>query len=92
MGKRPAQGDLISGSALHDLSLPDMPQGRLHHGAPVGVLDVGSNSVRLVIYEHLSRSLTPLFNEKISCALNGSTPSPGITRSEVPSGNNCQLC
>lgn len=69
MGKRPAQGELISGSALHDLSLPDMPQGRLHHGAPVGVLDVGSNSVRLVIYEHLSRSLTPLFNEKISCQL-----------------------
>lgn len=36
---------------------------------PVGVLDIGSNSVRLVIYERLSRSLTPLYNEKSSCTL-----------------------
>lgn len=36
---------------------------------PVAVLDIGSNSVRLVVYERLSRSLTPLFNEKASCTL-----------------------
>ena len=38
-------------------------------GAPVAVIDIGSNSVRLVIYEALTRSLTPLFNEKILCGL-----------------------
>lgn len=38
-------------------------------GAPVAVLDIGSNSVRLVVYERLSRALTPLFNEKASCSL-----------------------
>jgi len=37
--------------------------------ASVAVLDIGSNSVRLVIYEHLGRTLTPLFNEKANCTL-----------------------
>lgn len=36
---------------------------------PVAVLDIGSNSVRMVVYERLSRALTPLFNEKSACAL-----------------------
>jgi len=36
---------------------------------PVGIVDVGSNSVRLVVYEKLSRSPTPIFNEKSLCAL-----------------------
>ena len=39
------------------------------HKAPVAVLDIGSNSVRLVVYEHHGRTLTPLFNEKATCAL-----------------------
>jgi hypothetical protein len=33
------------------------------------VLDIGSNSVRLVVYERHARSLTPLYNEKSACAL-----------------------
>lgn len=44
-------------------------QGRLRKLVPVGIVDIGSNSVRLVIYEGLSRSPTPLFNEKILCGL-----------------------
>ncbi len=36
---------------------------------PVAVFDIGSNSVRLVVYERLSRNLTPLFNEKALCGL-----------------------
>lgn len=43
--------------------------GRLVAGAPVAVIDIGSNSVRLVVYERLSRSPTPIFNEKASCGL-----------------------
>ncbi|MDR6951914.1 exopolyphosphatase/guanosine-5'-triphosphate,3'-diphosphate pyrophosphatase [Ancylobacter sp. 3268] len=38
-------------------------------GTPVAVIDIGSNSVRLVVYERLARSPTPIFNEKASCAL-----------------------
>ncbi|MCD2470831.1 Ppx/GppA family phosphatase [Jiella sp. MQZ9-1] len=36
---------------------------------PVAVIDIGSNSVRLVIYEGLARSLTVLFNEKVLSGL-----------------------
>ncbi|MBV6657887.1 MAG: Ppx/GppA family phosphatase [Devosiaceae bacterium] len=44
-------------------------QGRLHGYGPVAVIDIGSNSVRLVAYERLSRALTPLYNEKVLCGL-----------------------
>jgi exopolyphosphatase / guanosine-5'-triphosphate,3'-diphosphate pyrophosphatase len=44
-------------------------QGRLDYGAPIAVVDIGSNSVRLVVYEGLTRSPTALFNEKALCGL-----------------------
>ena len=31
---------------------------------PIAVIDIGSNSVRLVVYERLARDLAPIFNEK----------------------------
>jgi exopolyphosphatase/guanosine-5'-triphosphate,3'-diphosphate pyrophosphatase len=36
---------------------------------PVGVLDVGSNSIRLVVFEHAGRAPQPIFNEKVLCGL-----------------------
>ena len=36
---------------------------------PIAVVDIGSNSVRLVVYDGLRRSPTPVFNEKILCGL-----------------------
>ena len=44
-------------------------QGRLPQRIPVAVVDIGSNSVRLVIYEGNARSLTVLFNEKVLSGL-----------------------
>lgn len=44
-------------------------QGRLPGIHPVSVVDIGSNSVRLVIYEGLSRTPSVLFNEKVLCGL-----------------------
>jgi exopolyphosphatase/guanosine-5'-triphosphate,3'-diphosphate pyrophosphatase len=44
-------------------------QGRIKGARAVAVLDIGSNSVRLVVYERHARALTPLYNEKSSCAL-----------------------
>ncbi|SRR5579883_491807 len=35
----------------------------------VGVIDIGSNSVRLVVYDSLSRAPLPLLNEKVLCGL-----------------------
>lgn len=37
--------------------------------SPVAVVDIGSNSVRLVIYDRLWRSPATLFNEKSLCAI-----------------------
>lgn len=36
---------------------------------PVAVIDIGSNSIRLVIYENEMRTPTPLLNEKLLCGL-----------------------
>jgi exopolyphosphatase/guanosine-5'-triphosphate,3'-diphosphate pyrophosphatase len=35
----------------------------------VGVIDIGSNSLRLVVYDGLTRAPVPLFNEKAMCGL-----------------------
>jgi len=44
---------------------------------PLGVIDIGSNSVRLVVYEGAVRSPTPLFNEKVLCGLGRSIATTG---------------
>ncbi|MCP4182124.1 MAG: Ppx/GppA family phosphatase [Hyphomicrobiales bacterium] len=44
-------------------------QGRLTSRQPVAVIDIGSNSVRQVIYEGLTRAPAVLFNEKVLCGL-----------------------
>lgn len=44
-------------------------QGRIAGAKPVAVLDIGSNSVRLVVYERLARALTVLYNEKSASTL-----------------------
>jgi exopolyphosphatase/guanosine-5'-triphosphate,3'-diphosphate pyrophosphatase len=50
---------------------------------PIGVIDIGSNSVRLVVYEGAVRSPTPLFNEKVLCGLGRSVASTGALDSEA---------
>lgn len=44
---------------------------------PLGVIDIGSNSVRLVVYEGAVRAPTPIFNEKVLCGLGRSVASTG---------------
>jgi exopolyphosphatase/guanosine-5'-triphosphate,3'-diphosphate pyrophosphatase len=52
-------------------------QGRIKGALPVAVLDIGSNSVRLVVYERHARALTVLYNEKTACALGRGMASTG---------------
>ena len=59
--------------------------GRLTDRPSIGVIDIGSNSVRLVVYEGLSRSPTPLFNEKVLCGLGKTIASRGKLGSEAKS-------
>ncbi len=58
-------------------------QGRLDCGPPVAVVDIGSNSVRLVVYEGLTRSPTPLFNEKALCGLGREVQSTGLLAADA---------
>jgi exopolyphosphatase/guanosine-5'-triphosphate,3'-diphosphate pyrophosphatase len=53
-------------------------QGRMDNGPPVAVIDIGSNSVRLVVYEGLTRSLTPIFNEKVLAGLGREVLTTGL--------------
>jgi exopolyphosphatase/guanosine-5'-triphosphate,3'-diphosphate pyrophosphatase len=57
--------------------------GRLHHGPPLAVVDIGSNSVRLVVYEGLSRSPTALFNEKVLCGLGREVQTTGLLAADA---------
>ncbi len=52
-------------------------QGRLQDRRPVSVIDIGSNSIRLVVYEGLSRAPTLLFNEKMLAGLGKGIVSTG---------------
>ena len=56
-------------AAAEVAAAPEFAPGRIHGGGPVAIVDIGSNSVRLVVYEHLGRAATPLFNEKELCGL-----------------------
>ena len=50
------------------LELDPKRAGRLQR-APYGIIDIGSNSVRLVVYDQLGRAPLPRFNEKSLCRL-----------------------
>jgi exopolyphosphatase/guanosine-5'-triphosphate,3'-diphosphate pyrophosphatase len=43
----------------------------------IGVIDVGSNSLRLVVFERLGAAVFPLFNEKVMCGLGRGIASTG---------------
>ena len=52
--------------------------------APFGVVDIGSNSIRLVVYERLCRAPIALFNEKSVCALGRALATTGrLGRAEM---------
>ncbi len=52
-------------------------------GRPVAIVDIGSNSVRLVAYERLSRAPTPIFNEKVLCGLGRGVATTGLLGTEA---------
>lgn len=52
-------------------------QGRLQDRRPLSIIDIGSNSIRLVVYEGIARSPTVLFNEKMLAGLGRGIVSTG---------------
>jgi len=57
-------------TALKLSELPDLTEG-------VGIIDIGSNSVRLVVYADHRRTPIPIFNEKVLCGLGRTVASTG---------------
>src|SRR4051812_2899539 len=52
-------------------------------GSSVAVIDIGSNSVRLVVYAAMERSLVSIFNEKTLCGLGREVQSTGLLASDA---------
>ena len=49
---------------------------------PYGIVDIGSNSVRLVVYEQLGRAPLPRFNEKSLCRLGEGLAETGLIKAD----------
>ncbi|WP_029030839.1 exopolyphosphatase [Salinarimonas rosea] len=61
----------------------DAAPGRLKVGRPIAIIDIGSNSVRLVVYEGLTRAPMPIYNEKVLCGLGRHVVSTGRLEDEA---------
>jgi exopolyphosphatase / guanosine-5'-triphosphate,3'-diphosphate pyrophosphatase len=60
------------------VALRPSAKGRLDHGPPIAVIDIGSNSIRVIIYEGLTRAHTPIFNEKVLAGLGRQVQTTGL--------------
>ena len=56
---------------------------RINGAPPVAVVDIGSNSVRMVVYDGLRRAPSPMFNEKVLCALGRGVAETGALDDEA---------
>lgn len=54
----------------------------MHDFLPLGVIDIGSNSVRLVVFDEPARLPTPRFNEKVLCGLGRGLGETGLLDEE----------
>lgn len=62
---------------------PEQAPGRLSLGDTIAIIDIGSNSVRLVVYENLSRAPAQVFNEKEMAGLGRQVASTGMLAAEA---------
>jgi len=83
--KNPPRAALYAASTALRRRVPVMnsAQGRLDYGPPLEVIDIGSNSVRLVVYEGLTHSPTPIFNEKVLAGLGREVQTRGVLTEEA---------
>ena len=63
-------------------SVPDDTSTLAIRHRSVGVIDIGSNSVRLVVYSGVMRTPIPIYNEKAICALGRDLESTGALNPE----------
>lgn len=72
----------VLSAAPVDLRGLGFARGAKNRSGPVGIVDIGSNSVRLVIYENLSRTPAVVHNEKAICAIGRSMVTTGELHEE----------
>jgi exopolyphosphatase/guanosine-5'-triphosphate,3'-diphosphate pyrophosphatase len=58
-----------SGTITAEMRGPSLLHGRRGRSGPVAIVDIGSNSVRLVIFESFTRTPAVIHNEKAICAI-----------------------
>jgi exopolyphosphatase/guanosine-5'-triphosphate,3'-diphosphate pyrophosphatase len=59
-----------------------MADGTRGRHRPIGIIDIGSNTVRLVVYHGETRTPVPLHNEKATCALGKGLEKTGLLNAE----------
>jgi exopolyphosphatase/guanosine-5'-triphosphate,3'-diphosphate pyrophosphatase len=73
-------------SAKRSITRGSMLRAAAQKPGPFAVVDIGSNSIRLVVYERLCRAPIALFNEKTVCALGRGLATTGrLGRAEMDS-------
>ena len=79
MTEQQAAPRLVADAATPPVAAGDFPAAAPADAAdaPYGVLDVGSNSIRLVVFEGLARAPAPVFNERELCGLGATLAETG---------------
>jgi exopolyphosphatase/guanosine-5'-triphosphate,3'-diphosphate pyrophosphatase len=60
---------MAEGPAVAGVAAQGSPRGRRNLRGPIAIVDIGSNSVRVVVYESQTRAPATLDNEKAICAI-----------------------
>lgn len=65
------------------MKIPDLTAAtNLPRDGRTGIIDIGSNSLRLVVYDQQKRSPVAIYNEKVMCALGKGLASSGVLNPE----------
>ncbi len=68
---------------MPSVSVRSEPRTRLSRTDPLAIIDIGSNSVRLVVFESLSRSPAQIFNEKEMAGLGREVATTGMLAADA---------
>src|SRR5262249_47645655 len=80
---RPMRKRSRAGDEAVERPLELVPERVTHRArAPYAIVDIGSNSVRLVVYDQLGRAPFPRFNEKSLCRLADGLAETGMLAAE----------